>query len=501
VALPWLILLPLGLLWLWQQGGLLWWLGGAVVISLAAWAARGWWRRGETVQKPGFAPDPHWSYRDEAVWVRVEQQASALRLDDFPLDGRMPHRLLDLGLDTLRVVARHYHPDAREPELHIDLPRVLLSVERICRDLRRLTDYVPLSDRVTLAQWKRAPGLMKLAQLYDVWRLARLALNPASALINEARGVLQGKLFSQTRDELLLWLLQEYVKGTGRHAIELYSGQLLLDDGAVTGALDLADQAPESAPEEPFRVLVLGQVSSGKSSLINALFGELRAATDVLALTRGFAAYRLERDGAPVALILDSQGYAGGDAPDATALDRELLRADLILLVCAAHHAARAADHAQLKQLRRLFRDQPQRHPPALLCALTFVDRLRPVREWSPPYDIVEPVTPKARSIRAAVDHLAATLALDPAHIVPVRADAGRVYNIDEALMPRILESLADDAARARYLRCLRHRQQTGHWQRLLRQTRNAGRLLATAGGRLGNRTLQKGRDWLDEWR
>ena len=246
---------------------------------------------------------------------------------------------------------------------------------------------------------------------------------------------------------------------------------------------------------------MLGQVSSGKSSLINALFGELRAATDVLADTRGFTAYRLEREDAPVALILDSQGYAGGDAVDAAALDRELLRTDLILLVCAAHHAARGADREQLERLRRLFRDRPQRQPPALLCALTFIDRLRPVRDWSPPYDIIEPATPKARSIRAAVDHLAATLALEPARIVPVRADAGRLYNIDEALVPRILESLADDAARARYRRCLRHRQQTGQWQRLLRQTRNAGRLLAVAGSQLGGRAWQRGRDWLDEWR
>jgi predicted GTPase len=254
-------------------------------------------------------------------------------------------------------------------------------------------------------------------------------------------------------------------------------------------------------PEEPFRVLVLGQVSSGKSSLINALFGEPRAATDVLAHTREFAAYRLERDGMPVALILDSRGYAGGETRDGADMDRELLRSDLILLVCAAHHAARAADRAQLERLRRLYRDHPQRQPPALLCALTFIDRLRPLREWSPPYDIIEPATPKAHSIRAAVDHIAAALALDPARVVPVRTDAGRLYNIDEALVPRIMESLADDAARARYLRCLRHRQQTGQWQRLLRQTRNAGRLLAAAGGRLGNQTWKKGRDWLDEWR
>jgi 50S ribosome-binding GTPase len=56
-------------------------------------------------------------------------------------------------------------------------------------------------------------------------------------------------------------------------------------------------------------LLVAGQVKAGKSSLINALFGELQAATDVLACTSNIIPYRLERNGTDLALVLDSPGY------------------------------------------------------------------------------------------------------------------------------------------------------------------------------------------------
>ena len=59
---------------------------------------------------------------------------------------------------------------------------------------------------------------------------------------------------------------------------------------------------------EPLRVLVAGQVSAGKSSLVNALGQEVRAAVDALPATRDFTPYSLSRDGLPGALITDSPG-------------------------------------------------------------------------------------------------------------------------------------------------------------------------------------------------
>ena len=48
---------------------------------------------------------------------------------------------------------------------------------------------------------------------------------------------------------------------------------------------------------EPLRVLLVGQVKAGKSSLVNAMFGDLKAAVDVLPTTRGVVPLVLDRDG------------------------------------------------------------------------------------------------------------------------------------------------------------------------------------------------------------
>lgn len=60
---------------------------------------------------------------------------------------------------------------------------------------------------------------------------------------------------------------------------------------------------------EPLRLLVLGQVSSGKSSLINALFGDTKSAVSILPTTSEITPYILERDGLQQAIILDSADY------------------------------------------------------------------------------------------------------------------------------------------------------------------------------------------------
>lgn len=447
-ALPWLALLPAGMVWVWQQGYLYLWLGAAVAVTALAAL---WWRlagSGQTMHKPRVEADRRWADRDQAVWQAVEAQAASIRLQDYPLDARLPHRLLDLGLATLREVAHQYHSDRAEPELAVPVPHVLQSAERVCRDLRALTEYVPLSHLITLEQWKRAPHLARLAQLYDGWRLARLVINPGSAMMAELRGALQGRLLASSRDELQLWLLQEFVRGTGRHAIDLYGGNLALADQGSTG---------------PVRVVVLGQKGSGKTSIACALYGP------------GLAE--------PGLTVIDTAGHDAMDGKQRRALADTVLEADLVLLACAAHQAARAPDRAVVDLVREVYAAHHDRCAPPVVCALTHVDRLRPVREWSPPYDIVRAAPGKAATIRAAVEHVAATLGLDSRRVIPVRCDPGHEYNVDEALVPRILESL-EDASRARHLRVLRAHLRAGNWKLLLRQTVNAGRVLGTVAAR-----------------
>ena len=98
------------------------------------------------------------------------------------------------------------------------------------------------------------------------------------------------------------WLLREYVRKVGYYAIELYSGRLsLADDEPVAKATPVSSTdmggPPTAGTSEPLRIVVLGRANVGKSSLINALFGRLAAATDVLPdTTMGLTPYRLERE-------------------------------------------------------------------------------------------------------------------------------------------------------------------------------------------------------------
>ena len=77
---------------------------------------------------------------------------------------------------------------------------------------------------------------------------------------------------------------------------------------------------PDVLDKEPLRILVVGQKKSGKSSLVNALFGEYRAATDVVPRTDQVEPYVLEREGLQQAIVLDTAGYDIADpAADAEA--------------------------------------------------------------------------------------------------------------------------------------------------------------------------------------
>ena len=237
---------------------------------------------------------------------------------------------------------------------------------------------------------------------------------------------------------------------------------------------------------EPLRILILGQVSTGKSSLINALFGEIKSAEGLLPTTPEITPYLLVRDGLQQAIVLDSPGYGGLKHDNIPfALKQEWAKVDVILMVCNAAQAARRADAQQLDAIRRYF--QEERHNqalPVILVVATQIDRLRPVREWQPPYNIQDPKRPKEYSIRQACAAIAKDLTLPIARIVPVCIVPGQsAYNNEDGLIPLIHDQL-NEAQRVRYLRCLRHQQDIRYWQYWRQQTLQAGQLILTLGAK-----------------
>jgi uncharacterized protein len=316
-------------------------------------------------------------------------------------------------------------------------------------------------------------------------------------VLRELRALSAHQILKYPTEELKLWLLQSYVKKVGYYAIELYSGTLTLSDKPTTNYITRYSQkdlerSQAKSLEEPLRLLVLGQVKSGKSSLVNALFGEMRAMTDVLPLTAEFTPYLLERDGVEQMLILDSRGYAGpteGQGLDKT--EAEIVRSDLIVLVCSAISAARHPDRQLLQRIRDLFQSHPELNTPPILVILSHIDRLRPVREWAPPYNIVQPQRPKEQAIRKAMEATAEDLGVELSDIIPVRLQTGHEYNIEEGVIPAILVRL-DRAQQVKYLRCLREQRREDYWNRLREQAWKAGRIVLDASARVAAETAKK---------
>lgn len=483
LAVPFLVLMPLGGLWLWQQDWLLWWIiPSAVLAGLAAsipWGLRRAARQSAEATSPGDTgatpPPAGWAPREMAAWEAV--QAIVAEVDGTTLTDRAA--LMDVARRTVEAVARHYNPEAGDPLLAFTLPELLLLTERVSARLRRvLVDQVPYADRIRVGQalWARRLGSWHgvAKHGFRVYRVLRFA-NPLAAIAAEIRDHWLDQLAAAGGDWVQARLVRLWVEEVGRGAIDLYSGALRADAARVDAAATregLAGLAEPARLPGALRLLVAGQTKSGKSSLVNALLGEVEAAVDVLPATGAFTAHALRREGLPEAVLVDAPGLDGRtrDSVVGRALD-----SDLVLWVVPAHRADRAADRDALDALRTAATADPSRRPPPVLVVASHVDRLSPVRQWDPPYDVARPASRKARTMRDALEAIAGDLSMPVDAVVPARLDAGHLYNVDmiwEAVAARL-----DDARRTRLLRCLKSAAAAG-WRDRWRQLTGAGRMV-----------------------
>jgi predicted GTPase len=486
LLLPLLLVFALGLHWLWQAGTRWYWLAGFAASMLAGYALQAVLARRQRglLEAAATTANPDWPAAADEAWRRVEALADGVEPQDWPLDDAT--RLVALGRAALETVARAYHPQAERPLLELTVPHTLLIIERASRDLRAdIAGQVPFSHRLTIGDVLRMRRWKASAErLFDVYRAGRLVVNPLEALIGEAKKHLLGRSFGLARIELHRWLLRSFVRKVGYYAIDLYSGRLPLDDATPSDTRTAASQADAAAaaraadaPREPLRIVVLGCANAGKSSLVNALFGRLAVATDVLAdTTRAVTPRALVRDGLTEALIFDTPGC------DTARFDRDALlatarEADLILWVSAVHRPARDTERRCLDALRAEWSARQARRPPPLLVVASHIDQLRPAAEWQPPYDLATPRGAKAATIRAAVAALAAELDVPLAHVVPVCLAEGRVYNVDDALWASVLDQ-QQAALKSRLLRCLEARRRSEDWALLRHQLLATGRFV-----------------------
>jgi len=271
-------------------------------------------------------------------------------------------------------------------------------------------------------------------------------------------------------------LLQETVQV----GIDLYSGKLTVSDEELANYKSQAartDELRTAEPAEPIRIVLIGQTSTGKSSVVNALTDVLQAEVDVLPVTDQLTVHELKIDDQAIASLIDTPGIDGTDDTFEQLLNAAL-EADLIIWLTKATQPARAPDKQLLAAMQAHFDKQTNKLPPPLIMALSHIDQLSPKSEWNPPYDL-QSEQPKAQSIAAALKSVQTAIGFpDTTLAVPVYVGkAHAAYNVD-ALASQIM-MLTDTSTNVQLnRRRLELSSNAQDWRARWRQTKKLGTVL-----------------------
>lgn len=494
ISLPLLSLSAFGIWWLWQNDWLIVWSVTATGIALLIYALEALliWRAG--VRKPaedaavvqGSSASEKLPTREKQALDAVEEIAAGI--DPQILTSR--EAILQAGFETIEAVAKHMHPSEKEPLWKFTVPEALAMIEQVSRQVSKfVVGNVPLGERLTVGQllmvyrWRT---LITAAQrAYDLWRILRFA-NPASAVAGELREKVSAQFIEGMRTELLRRLARTYIREVGHAAIDLYSGRLRVDTGAdreTAKALDTLGQLSE----RPLSILVIGQKGVGRTSVIAALASEMVAIVETEeASDKSRTTVFKQKSGDFSAIIVEPPSL---EYDDDAMVEESVLKAldcDIVLSVVSAVRADRASDRKVLDAIRSRFALLTDRTAPPIAVVLTNIDKLRPFKEWSPPYDLNRPQSQKAREIGNVVEAVADDLELETDDIVPVMTAYDRpAYNVD-TLVAEIIE-IVPEARRAQVTRQLAEGSRAPvSWRQVWKQTRNAGKVLARTAVRSG---------------
>ena len=435
-----LLILPLGVtsilgfLWLAERGWLLWFVLASITLFAAVRLTRvtlAWWRRrqglpaGPAREAPEVEADPDWSDTERAAYeaarARIRDRlAEPLSWDDLPAEA----------LAVVEAVAAEMSGGKRGA-LDFTLPEALLLIDRVALRYRDfLRAHVPFSDQLSVRAlwwlWQRQHGVKRAWDTgFLAYRGVRLVLNPAVGLLREVERAVTAGLQDRLTDQLVLDSQTIVLEEVAQAAVDLYSGRLRFSD-AELAELQLAserqDRAAGVTPDDPVRILVIGQVSAGKSTLVNALLGKAAAETDMAPTTARLTVHDLVLAEIPCRLV-DTEGLDGG-AGSLAALSAQMLEADMILWVIRANRPARAPDVALLQRHEAAMRDHPARRRAPLILVGAAADALLP--GW--PYPAGRLPEVEAQRLGAAMAAIGDDMGSRP--VIPLRAEPP-VWNLD----------------------------------------------------------------------
>jgi hypothetical protein len=373
------------------------------------------------------------------------------------------------------AIAQIYHPEVKYPLLNIYVPQAYGLIRGTVDDLDLwMQKLSPALNQVTVGQVyqgyevyrKLEPSARKL---WQVWNWAQWIINPAVAIARQASMRSSDRATQQLLVNLGQLFRQAALRNLCRQAIALYGGTTLpvAESSVSTPTLPKAKtetlqnileraEPVEEVEQKPVNILLAGRTGAGKSSLINTLFEADRAEVDVLPSTDRIQSYRWQTTTEETLTLWDTPGYEQANRTDLRDLVLDYAdNADLLLLVTPALDPALQMDLDFLKDIKKEVADLP------VIVTVTQVDRLRPIREWEPPYDWQWGDRPKEKAIREASEYRAELLDKYCDLVLPVVTGdfkTGRMTWGTDALSVALVEAIAP-AKQLRFARFLRDRE------------------------------------------
>jgi uncharacterized protein len=361
------------------------------------------------------------------------------------------------------AIAHIHHPEVKYPLLNIYVPQAYGLIRGTVDDMDQwMRKLSPALGTVTIGQAYQGYEMYRKLEpsarkLWRVWGWAQWVLNPAVAVSRRASQPYQNQANQQLLFNLSQLLREAALRNLCRQAIALYSGTTLPDSFAealpTSRTQTLKEilsqvETPEKVEQKPLNILLVGRTGAGKSSLINALFQADLAAVDVLPSTDKIQNYQWQTSDGETLVLWDTPGYEQSNREDLRERVTDYAsQADLLLLVTPALDPALQMDVDFLKSIQSIAL-------PAI-AIVTQVDRLRPLREWQPPYDWQWGERPKEVSIREAVEYRVELLGEFCDRVLPVVATQER-WGVD-ALSLGLVDAIAPtkQLRLARFLRDL----------------------------------------------
>jgi predicted GTPase len=492
-ALPIVVYVGMGLYALWDTHLLtrLWWLLPACWVF--TWGLSKVWpqRTFKEQVTEGLLDTPaHWTARDQEAARMIRQFQE--RAEQFsPEQLTDPALYQQQGQELAVALAKHYHPRAEDAYSSVTVPEVLAAIRLVVDDMEEwMLESVPGSRLMTIRHWKLLGSAPKwYRRLRDTAWVASVLINPLNVARYFSSKLTLDPVSTELQSELLAAVYLRYIRQLGFYFVEMNSGRLrggadvyrkAFQPGAEPQAARVSDNpAFKSSAAQPVTLALVGQVSSGKSSLVNALAGSRQAEVDLLPETRNVSRYQI-RLGEPAVSVtlLDTPGYseAGLTADQKKQIQAALRESNCLLLVMDAHSPARDADVRALRELEEWYSSQPRLKAPPVIGVLTHVDLLQPTLEWTPPYDWRQPAKPKEKSIHNAAEYVKGLFGASLATIVPVCTSSRkeRAWGVVEELMPSLVPLLSD-AQSVALLRAFEKELDRDRMKLLLRQLKRSG--------------------------